>query len=636
MSGRYTRQPVPLEVRGISREGTENHPLPEKPDDYDDDEDNLPQHFLSCIQEAITTNSNGSQLDSEDGETITETQSWLGLSNDWTGGNVTERSSTYSSYSFGEDEFDKKASQTVRHLFQNIDANLFEGKQGPKHLASECQDWVNRFTHLRLLGQNVAPPKEEGYEVIPNGDTPVMSGSSGSMLMDVTEHDMSAVSHDPSSLRLMGHQVSAKRVPSTAREGDFPHLEEEIFEEEGIYEDIMAVDYSEDRSDKKAKSHRQKSHAYPPITPNACVKDNVMCEAIDYTWEELIGWMRNLLKVYGSILVQDPERHVIDGGIPDSLVHDLIGQISDMRLDHIPPHRDSSYIRSPDDKLQRIQTANSTVKEHSGLTGGLDSILTVSTKHLQTRGPDSDPNDLFPVTRPVSSFARSRPFSVKMSDPNMRTPSATYRKTPYRGGRLAPLDRAKTQTPNIVINGTPCNQEEERNQPSILVTRLGTATDRLHSPPNYRQLPPIPLDSEVSNLSNTVPMAATKSAKRTTFSGSRASSAVHDKDSRSIYKEREKAIGAQEIARPSTTHTFRSDKLDSPFGISRRSSTPLGFSARGGLAGGSFSPSYNLSSKHLGITGSSIGVTHPGEEGEEEAHYQPDHFLQNQWGKHHF
>jgi len=272
--------------------------------------------------------------------------SWMTKSNDWTTtGNSTDRSSVYSLGDWGEDEFDKATTRKVKGLFEDVDSWMFETekeKEGSLSQTSlkECHDWVERFPHFRTLGSQLLAPKDGGgYEVVLTDNRP----PTGSILMDVTDDVVSVIQDLPYALCLNGKAVKAIPVPMegnatmkvikqertprlprgssvssssgpvTAKPEDLAHLVEEIFEEDGKFEEYLAYDarkidlYSSSQPSIIA-SNRTVDHPpfgrskHPPVTPVACLKDSIMGAVFDLTWSAFISLVQHLMQNYHHML----------------------------------------------------------------------------------------------------------------------------------------------------------------------------------------------------------------------------------------------------------------------------------------------------------------------------------------------
>ncbi|XP_063713070.1 serine-rich adhesin for platelets-like isoform X2 [Symsagittifera roscoffensis] len=88
-----------------------------------------------------------------------------------TSGNSTDRSSTYS---WGEDEFDKHATKCVASMFEEIDQVLFEDRKSRNAvLNKECKEWTSEFTYIRVLGSSVCNSENSDFLSSIGVSTPV-------------------------------------------------------------------------------------------------------------------------------------------------------------------------------------------------------------------------------------------------------------------------------------------------------------------------------------------------------------------------------------------------------------------------------------------------------------------------------
>ncbi|RUS81765.1 hypothetical protein EGW08_010457, partial [Elysia chlorotica] len=283
-------------------------------------------------------------------------------------------------------------------------------------LARECREWSSQFPHLRVLGKQACPIRDPGFYHVPSTD-PSSSGSrsaSSSLLLEVTDQDIS-MSSDSQGLSLTGHAVSAAQAPKEAliaSERDTPSsssaysfLVEEVIAEDGLYEDIIAVDYKniyEDNLEHKQQiTPRRRKVGFPPITPNACVKDSVTSGAFDHIWQEIMSWMRPLLKKYTS-------------EITDSKHDDVIPYSPHHPTQSTPIPRDLSFIRQHGGPLA-IHRSHTHVG--SSTDRSIDGILHISSIPLQNRNQlleASESSGLVGQVRPGSSLqsgTQPRPMS---------------------------------------------------------------------------------------------------------------------------------------------------------------------------------------------------------------------------------
>lgn len=91
---------------------------------------------------------------------------------------------------------------------------------------------------------------------------------------------------------------------------DYEFLQEEIFGQDGTYEELFAYDNQEEEylfeHNKRLNINKRRKHGLPPITPKASMKDLVTNFLFDHMWSELIDWSMNLIKDYAKY-VHDKE-----------------------------------------------------------------------------------------------------------------------------------------------------------------------------------------------------------------------------------------------------------------------------------------------------------------------------------------
>ena len=83
-------------------------------------------------------------------------------------------------------------------------------------------------------------------------------------------------------------------------------LEEELIEEEGSYEELLAYDNREDEylleHNKRLNLNKRRRRNLPPISPKAAIKDVVSSMLFDYMWSEIIDWSSDLIKQYATVV----------------------------------------------------------------------------------------------------------------------------------------------------------------------------------------------------------------------------------------------------------------------------------------------------------------------------------------------
>ncbi|ESO87117.1 hypothetical protein LOTGIDRAFT_229276 [Lottia gigantea] len=457
----------------------------------------------------------------------TVTPGLSGLHGGWITGNSTERSSLGSSYSL--DDIDQQASNTVTKHFENIKSVLFEGENSLPSSANtsqvsrssqsstirECQEWRSQFHHLRSLGSSclALSKKDEGVELIPRETSP-------------GQHDTPDSEH----VLVEGRQILPKHPPTDAtaiKDFDddthtgFEFLREEIFAQDGVYEEILAIDDEriEDNVEPKLTVLPSRRRVgYPPITPNACITNSVMTRLFDTLWKDVLFWSWPVIQKNYPQFFDDVMQQTLD-----------VNPSSPHQNNPSPANRQSSFTFNPRHSYLS-QRANTHAGGSFDSQKSFDGILKISQIPINSREDGSG------IVRPGSSIhSRQRPTTT------------TYRvlsKFGGKGSRLPPL------------NASERNKEEETPIDALHVRRLTlyTSGESISPPPTtttYQRngaLPPLHVEKERKNYN-------------------RASSAVDNKDGRNYYNNRNYLPFDQ---RPSTTHAMRTDNLT----LFRRSSTP--------------------------------------------------------------
>jgi len=314
MAERFKRQlPSTLEIRGFSRESLTNHP---KPNILDNlvmrDKTRSPLFYSSMFLH------NDIESDYEDDSTLTggsqntdspncnfvedDTLTGCGGSNFWsaansyTTGNTTERSSLFS---WGDNDFDHQTSLAVNQMFLDIDHMLFEGVlSGSSSLQQECREWMKSFPHLRILGKQILKSKEEGFQFIPVNNDLVRTNStssSNSCSTDIISVKGKSISPQilpgfiSNSLRLKTNESSSSTRSVPLPGDDLSHLNEEVLEQDGQLEELIAYNTTEiEDEDKRYHVPRRRRLGFPPVTPNACVRDAVLHQLFDEVWLRLV------------------------------------------------------------------------------------------------------------------------------------------------------------------------------------------------------------------------------------------------------------------------------------------------------------------------------------------------------------
>ncbi|XP_076459775.1 protein FAM149B1-like isoform X2 [Babylonia areolata] len=541
MTSRHVRKTVPLEIRAVQRAGTQqqqqNAPLPEAVDE------DLPSDYVATVHRAINSYNKTSSIPASSGRSSPangEVQSSVAVSRGgWTTGNTTERSSVYSSC-YSLDEFDRQAASTVNQHFEEFESMLFEGPRETQgsSVYRECQEWVTQFPHLRVLGQQLMAPTDMGYDFV-SSDSCARLSTPGTLDFSLIEHDEST-SSDVLGLSLSGQKLRASLAPVEGKMGlaplprgltpgpqsrsnysygsdEYSFLHEEIFAQDGIYEDIIAVDYK-DISEENLEHHKKKISlhrrhvGYPPITPNACVKDSILSGAFDGLWSEVMSWLRTLLRRCSVELEADKK--------------------SSLCLDHVlapqRPVRASSFVLTPRDAPD-----------------GMPSFLHVSKMALRDRNSHSMSSVEMGESAILgeSSHAAFMPMQQIMAT----RPSTMHhpRRRLSHNQHLDPL-----REPSKILSTEEGRTPQPSPQNALRVKQIvPSSSHRLSSPPTSMpgRLPPLESSSGLPSHRKF---------------GHRASSAIDNKEGRK-QGGRERNSSSTEVSRPSTTQAFRSD---TPFG----------------------------------------------------------------------
>ncbi|XP_035227829.1 uncharacterized protein LOC118200022 isoform X2 [Stegodyphus dumicola] len=150
---------------------------------------------------------------------------------------------TASSCSWHNDEFDIKSVNKVNASLEAIEDALYERKESPfinQELFRECCDWSDRFPYLRLKGEQIVKPIDDSVMLYSSNECSVKpcSSENTSLCLQVEGKKMSI--HTP-----------RKNLPKMFLEDasdnfdQIPDYIEEIMEENGNYEEYLALDSSE-------------------------------------------------------------------------------------------------------------------------------------------------------------------------------------------------------------------------------------------------------------------------------------------------------------------------------------------------------------------------------------------------------
>ncbi|XP_047207558.1 protein FAM149B1 isoform X2 [Girardinichthys multiradiatus] len=622
MISRYNRRAVShkLEIRGLSRSSLDHHPLPEEVNEIQ-----TPPHYLHDLQEAVSAH-NSSQTsaasDRSDCPTVisvSSNQSWSGIHSSTGTGISTERSSVFS---WGYDEFDKAASRQVQQMFDEIDTELYEGRGSGEGilqgLQDECQEWTTRFPHLRIVGTQLLCPTDEGFQwyATPGTVSPASSPSAGRK----SAVKCQGKEKGGAELNIQGRKAGLIKFSSSAFDGlpnntSSSYDQSRVIDVEGVMEEYLAFDGSDlndDRYEECLESARR-HHSLPPVSPYRCRRQAVLDLLFDDVWQELVGWMKELVQRHWECGTSHEE--TICGNLshvqpntqnPFMLLSTLPTVLPKLGQSRVPPlaagpqlqntkSRGSKHKSRRKSKQQKRPSA--VVRAPVGATAtqhNLNDLIVIHSIPLQQRNlavlERSQEPDERASHRPGSSAVPSskpRPRrALEQSSSSLSRPlqSARRRNPPPRN--LLPLVQSLSQS------GTGGYLDEV-----IRGTRLTTASDRLTSPllPLSRNTPLPPIGTGESESSH--PGLLSKVTQRQKGPSSRAHSAIHDEARGSIPRDRHHILDV--FSRPNTTHTYRSD---TPY---RSSFTVLDNIGQGrpGRA------SVGTDSLGIGVTGISLGIS---------------------------
>ncbi|KAM6956117.1 protein FAM149B1 [Aplochiton taeniatus] len=647
MISRYNRRPVShnLEIRGLSRSSLDQHPLPEEVDDHP-----VPQRFLHDLQETVSTYTS-SETSAESGQSDCPTvttgdgaRSWSGI-HSYTGTGIsTERSSVFS---WGYDEFDKAASRHVQKMFEEIDAELYEGRGGGaqlkgggaqlrgggtqlRGLQEECQQWASRFPHLRILGSQLVCPGDEGFQWYSTSGESSPTSSRTPPVTKETGPRPPDRHRDSSSTELcvQGRRALLSRPcpgdpdgPSGGPSGPQAYDMPRVLEAEGLVEEYLAFDSRDldDEWEREVAETGRRRNFLPPVSPYRCRRQAVLDFLFDDVWRETVGWIEELVRRHWEGCVSDDERTPVNfsPAQPDlqnpftvlsthpTTTLPRLGQNKVTQLtSNLQPQTTKS--KGPKHKSRRKSKKQKKPSTPSrvpvGVAGpavthpNLNDIIVIHGIPLQQRNlglleRTQDTVDERPPHRPGSSVAPSskpRPRrTLEQSSSSLTRPpqSARRRNPPPR--TLLPL------VPSLTQSSAAGSMDEV-----IRGTRLPTASDRLTSPPmplgRNTLLPPI---GSGEPESSTHSGQQARNTQRQRGCSSRAHSAVTEEACGLLPRDRHHLLDI--FSRPNTTHTYRSD---TPY---RRSFTVLDNIVQGRTGRASVA----TDSLGIGVTGISLGIS---------------------------
>ncbi|XP_016423193.1 protein FAM149A isoform X1 [Sinocyclocheilus rhinocerous] len=475
------------------------------------------------------------------------------------------------------DEFERANTQRVRQLFNSVDELLYEGRVSSRSesLQEECEEWNGHTPHLRILGNQLEPPKQEGVQYICRRESSARTASfSTSTCLDKRE--------DHSELYVAGRSLapglwceqSVRSSSSRLYEHSLDlNEEEEVYEAEGSIEEFLAYDgkeMEEEEVDRRKSSSVAPRGGVPPVSPHACIRDAVADELFDDTWREVVGLLEELLHKYW-------EKQLPDGAMQRRTLESSSQAPSSqlpVKGHHLLLSRGSSS------RTTFLSTCSNNVQVSSAYKINLNGVMTIQAKPLQQRHQGFTERALYDPDDGASMLMCVKTQALRGSGILIQKPTA-QRRLPRLSGRVRMFH-------NLTGNGSQI----------LRGTRLSTVNESLPSPPvsavQSHRLPQI--HSESQEQEYYAPISRLMQLRGRILRGG-ATSVMHAVNN--LPPLREPTLMLESLSRPNTTHTFRSD---TPM---KRSFTPMDFACN-------MRTSQRLvkgESTAMGVTGFSMGIT---------------------------
>ncbi|XP_072519980.1 protein FAM149A [Salminus brasiliensis] len=488
----------------------------------------------------------------------------------------TEHSSIYS---WRYDEFDRANTRRVRQLFSALDELLYEGKLSSKSeaLQKECEEWNTHSPHLRILGNQLEPPEQEGVQYIHRRATSARTAQS-SLGLDKRE-DHSELSVEGQRLAPGPWDDQAFRPPLSELSFSLIQQEEEVYEAEGRIEEFLAYDGKETENegvDQRKVSAVASRDGVPPVSPKACIRDAVADELFDDVWREVVGLLEELLRKHWEKQRSDglAQRRTLESS--RQILCEPSSHLS-WRGHHASPNR------GPNSRSMFLWANNNNVQDSSVFKINLNGVMTIQAKPLQQRQQGFGERSLCDSDDGASMLTCMKAQGQRVPAALSHKP-AVQRTLPRLSGRARLRHNLPVQSTQVLRG-----------------TRLSTvAEDLLSSPVSALSNHRLPLiHAESSEQDCNVPAPRHTQLRGRIIRGGVAS-AMHVVSS--LPPLREPTLLLESLSRPNTTHTFRSD---TPL---KSSLTPMDFACnvrmgRGLLAGDISRTGHGTS---MGVTGFSI------------------------------
>ncbi|XP_053486696.1 protein FAM149A [Ictalurus furcatus] len=487
----------------------------------------------------------------------------------------TEHSSIYS---WRYDEFDRENTQHVRQLFSALDELLYEGKMCSKSesLRKECEEWNTHSPHLRILGNQLAPPKQEGIQYVHWTPTSTRTAASSPPCLDPRDNHSELCVEG---YRLAPGSWSGQSVHSGLPISELSSLlipqEEEMYAVEGRIEEFLAYDGRETENegmDQRKASAVASWDGIPRVSPNACIRDAVADSLFDDVWREVVSLLEELLRKHW-------EKQHSDGATQRWMMEST-SQIFCEPSSHLPSR--GSHIspsRGSNSRSMFLWTNTYNGQDSNVFKTNLNGVMTIQAKPLQQRQQGYGER----------SLCDSDDGSTTLATLKAQSGMSTHSHKPS-GQRILPK-----------LNGRALLCHNFPAQSSLRGTRLSTVAEDLLTPPvsavqNHR-LPLIQADSAEQDC-NIPALRHTQLRGRIMRGG-----AVHTVSNLPPLKE--PTLLLESLSRPNTNHMFRSD---TPM-KSSYTAMDFSFSMRTGKSLFTGIISKTGEGTPMGVTGFSMGIT---------------------------